>query len=192
MIAEVERAKRYNTLSSGLFNNVREGNWLADYYVGRLKKFKYLASFTEVVKRYFEYLKSLPAYLRPKHFTDFIYAINIKLQKSIGKSIQNKFHKQLLLTSTQFISSLPTTNNLFIVTVSAGLPNFSTGRQRCSGRINFMSNELLLVFPSVCYDTILQFASVMRHGTIPNTIDFGVNPRYNCRDVCWGWIKCVK
>lgn len=32
----------------------------------------------------------------------------------------------------------------------------------------------------------------MRHGLIPNLLDSGHNPRYNCRDACWWYIKAVK
>jgi len=27
---------------------------------------------------------------------------------------------------------------------------------------------------------------------IPNLLDFGNNPRYNCRDACWWFIRGVK
>lgn len=96
------------------------------------------------------------------------------------------------MATTQFISNIPTTNNLFTVTVSAGIPNYTIGSQRCFGRTTFQSNELLLLYPNIYYDTILQFASVLRHGNIPNIINFGINPRYNCRDVCWWFIRSVK
>jgi hypothetical protein len=33
----------------------------------------------------------------------------------------------VLMATTQFISNIPTTNNLFTVTVSAGIPNYTIG-----------------------------------------------------------------
>ncbi len=39
---------------------------------------------------------------------------------------------------------------------------------------------------------ILQFAAALRHGMIPNLLDNGNNPRYNCRDACWWFIRGVK
>jgi glycogen debranching enzyme len=32
----------------------------------------------------------------------------------------------------------------------------------------------------------------MKHGMIPNLLDNGNNPRYNCRDACWWFIRGVK
>jgi glycogen debranching enzyme len=55
-----------------------------------------------------------------------------------------------------------------------------------------MSNELLLLHPAVYHDSILQYASALRHGTIPNLLDFANNPRYNCRDACWWFVRGVK
>ena len=91
----------------------------------------------------------------------------------------------------QFLSSFPTENPLFNVTLSAGLPFFTTGCFRSWGRDTFISNELLLLHPNIHKDIILQFASVMRYGTIPNLLDFGRSPRYNCRDACWWFIRSI-
>jgi len=38
----------------------------------------------------------------------------------------------------------------------------------------------------------MQFASALRHGMIPNLLDNGNHPRYNCRDACWWFIREVK
>ena len=38
----------------------------------------------------------------------------------------------------------------------------------------------------------MQYASALRHGMIPNLLDNGNNPRYNCRDACWWFIRGVK
>lgn len=43
IIAELQRAKRNNILSGGLFDSIREGDWLLDYYVSRLKRFKHIS-----------------------------------------------------------------------------------------------------------------------------------------------------
>lgn len=191
IISELQKAKRNNLLSIGIFDNIREGNWLLDYYVARLKKFKTLSEFTDIVERYFECLKQVPSYLKPKYFTDFIYKIYKLLQEQICNS-SNRFERKLMLAATQFISSFETEDPLFRITLSAGLPHFTVGWSRCWGRDTFMCNELLLHYPSIYRDIIIQFASTLRHGMIPNLLDFGRNPRYNCRDACWWFVRGIK
>lgn len=50
----------------------------------------------------------------------------------------------------------------------------------------------MLQFPQIYKIIILQFASALRHGMIPNLLDNGNHPRYNCRDACWWFIRGVK
>jgi glycogen debranching enzyme len=38
---------------------------------------------------------------------------------------------------------------------------------------------------------IINFASTMRHGLIPNLLDGGVNPRYNARDATWFFMNAI-
>lgn len=64
---------------------------MLDYYVGRLKRFKHLAEFTDIVERFFDCLKQVPSYLKPKYFTDFIYKIYKKVQEQISNGSKNRF-----------------------------------------------------------------------------------------------------
>ena len=75
--------------------------------------------------------------------------------------------------------------------MSAGLPFFCIGTMRSWGRDTFTCNELLLHHPNIYRDIIHQFASTLRHGMIPNLLDFGHNPRFNCRDACWWFIRGI-
>jgi glycogen debranching enzyme len=58
--------------------------------------------------------------------------------------------------------------------MSAGLPHFSTGYMRCWGRDTFISLKGLLIDENLwneAKEVIVHFASVVRHGLIPNLHD---------------------
>lgn len=100
--------------------------------------------------------------------------------------------RKLKIASAQFINKFNNQKPGFETLVAAGLPHFSTGWARCWGRDTFITNELLLLHPGVYKLTILQYASALRHGMIPNLLDNGNFPRYNCRDASWWFIRGVK
>ena len=79
--------------------------------------------------------------------------------------------------------------------MAAGLPHFSAGWARCWGRDTFISFKGLLLIPGLykqAREIIIGFARALRHGLIPNLLNGGNNPRYNCRDAAWYFIKGIR
>ena len=60
------------------------------------------------------------------------------------------------------------------------------------GRDTFISLRGLLLIPGRFEEAaavILSYASVVRHGLVPNLMDGGRNPRYNARDATWWFLQ---
>lgn len=97
------------------------------------------------------------------------------------------------MSSIQFIGNLP--SSPFPISIAAGLPNLSVGSLRCFGRDTMICLRGLLLIPQR-YDAarviLLNFASLMRHGLIPNFVGLGKNCRYNSRDATWFFMEALQ
>ena len=180
-----------------------------------------LLNLHEWLNRLFESLGYLPRYLIPAYF-DLIMSGLYK--KSIERSLwlisaSNQLNKKLenfdLINSSKFLeglclagislignltsAKLPNTimkiDNQPRLSLSAGLPHFSTTYMRNWGRDTFISIPGLLLLTNRFQDAknlILSYGSCLRHGLIPNLLSEGKSARYNCRDAIWWWLKSIK
>lgn len=96
-----------------------------------------------------------------------------------------------MLASYQFFCEMPSKREDCKLLMSAGIPHFCSGWARSWGRDTFTSAELLLLNPALFKKHIVAYASVVRHGLIPNLLDHGEQPRFNCRDAVWWYLRAV-
>lgn len=196
-----------NDLSHPLFENLRKGNWLLDYYVGRLGASESLKGLQSAIDVTITKIKAIPRYLIPRFFSDFMLVLyrclDERLATTVSKSLKaiglesSEFLRSLVCLCYHFISEGKLTNepSKKPVTMSAGLPHFSTGLMRAWGRDTFVAFNGVLLQSGMLAEAktiILEFARTLRHGLLPNLYNFGDNPRYNCRDAVWFYIKAIK
>lgn len=161
------------------------------------------------IKEHVEDLKRVPRYLVPSYFDVIFTNVYLKVIEHSFDRMSNfvkhgsTFVKSLSLGSVQFsafVKSAPfpllspnltkpvpevirldngdTVNKC--VTLSAGLPHFSTGYTRNWGRDTFIALRGLLLLTGRHDEAryhILAYAACLRHGLIPNLLDKGKNSR---------------
>ncbi|KAM7344638.1 glycogen debranching enzyme isoform 4-T5 [Cochliomyia hominivorax] len=204
----------HNDLGHPLCNNLRNGNWMMDYIADRLSHFESTKSLAAWIKSAFEPIRDIPRYLVPCYFDAVVSGIYNILVHRVFKQMPeyiregHDFPQTLALATLQFLTvcksaNLPPLSPALeppkppqqCVTLSAGLPHFSTGYMRCWGRDTFISLRGLLLLTGRFNEAryiILGFAECMRHGLIPNLLDNGTKPRFNCRDAVWWWLHSIK
>ncbi|XP_016953294.2 glycogen debranching enzyme isoform X1 [Drosophila biarmipes] len=203
-----------NDLGHPFCNNLRDGNWMMDYIADRLTSYEDLKPLSAWFKATFEPLKNIPRYLIPCYFDAIVSGVYNVLINQVNELMPDfiknghSFTQSLALSTLQFLSvcrsaNLPGFSPAIAppkppkqcVTLSAGLPHFSTGYMRCWGRDTFIALRGTMFLTGRYNEAryiIIGFGQTLRHGLIPNLLDSGSKPRFNCRDAVWWWMYCIK
>ncbi|CAH8641298.1 unnamed protein product [Schistosoma bovis] len=180
---------------------------------------KAIIQMSDILKIMYKPLSNIPRYLVPAYFealtvtlTEFI-KLEITLRFAPWIRSSSSLAKNLAVATTQFYgfignsrlpgrviqfdkdSQNPEIETMFC-SLAAGLPHFAEGMWRSWGRDTFIALRGCLLLTGRYQDAaniILSYASLLRHGLIPNLIGDGytVKPRYNCRDAVWYWLYSI-
>ena len=201
---------RDNNLGHPICNHLRDGHWALDHIVSRLERIAKRERRPSIhqaagwIGQRFDVIKKLPSFLIPRYFAVVIQtAYNASCNQALrllGHHIQHgqKFLQALAMTSIQmtgFANSASLYPNQRLPCLAAGLPHFSSSWARCWGRDVFISLRGLYLGTGRYQDAkehIKAFASVLKHGMIPNLLSDGKNPRYNSRDSIWFFLQNIQ
>ncbi|XP_065332419.1 glycogen debranching enzyme isoform X2 [Cloeon dipterum] len=223
-ISLLSEVRQKNDLGHPLCGNLRAGNWMIDYISQRLKLDPGTEELGRWFEDNLRHLKELPRYLVPSYFDAVLQGVYQALLQRVWNCMStfiqlgSHFVKSLGLGSVQcggIVKSaqlpklspalpppLPPTrlglngqSDQVFLTLSAGLPHFSTGYMRNWGRDTFISLRGLFILTGRYQEAryhILAYAACLRHGLIPNLLDGGKNARFNCRDAVWWWLYSIQ
>ncbi|KAI1872826.1 uncharacterized protein JN550_003700 [Neoarthrinium moseri] len=199
-----------NNLAHPLCQNLRDGQWALDYTLGRLERagqqgpFKALAKPAAWLKERFDAIRSIPSFLLPRYFALIIRtAYKAAWERGLELMNENTRNGQWFLQSLSMVSiqqtGLVKSGSLWptklVPSLAAGLPHFAVEWARCWGRDVFISLRGLYLgtgrFEEAA-EHIFAFASVLKHGMIPNLLSSGNLPRYNSRDSVWFFLQCIQ
>lgn len=201
---------RNNDLGHPLCNHLREGQWALDYIVERLERISRREGYTSLeaparwLAERFDAIRKLPSFLLPRYFALVIQtAYQAAWKRCISLMNEDVQHGQpflqsLAMTGVQLsgpVASASLSPFSVASSLAAGLPHFATGWARCWGRDIFIALRGLFLATGryeVAKNHITAFASVMKHGMIPNLLSNGENPRYNARDAVWFFLQSVQ
>ena len=201
---------RNNDLGHPICQHLRDGPWAMEYIVNRLQHISGIEGYERIkdVATWFEQrfnsVKRLPNTLWPRYFAMVLQtAYGAARDRAIGQMsqvVQNgpTFLKNLALVSVQmsgYMNSASLYPRRCIPSLAAGLPHFAFDWARCWGRDVFISLRGLLLGTGRFINArehILAFASVLKHGMIPNLLGSAKNPRYNSRDSVWFFLQNIQ
>ncbi|PWY86908.1 glycogen debranching enzyme [Aspergillus heteromorphus CBS 117.55] len=206
----LENIIKYNQLGHPLCEHLRNGQWALDFILGRLEKLGQREGQTAVgtsatwLREKFQAVRDLPSFLLPRYFAIILQvAYNSAWKRGVqllGPHIQKgqEFIHQLGMVSVQqtgYVNSASLWPTKKVPSLAAGLPHFATDWARCWGRDVFISLRGLLLCTGRFDDAkehISAFASVLKHGMIPNLLGSGKLPRYNSRDSVWFLLQSIQ
>ena len=201
---------RNNDLGHPLCSHLRDGHWALDYVAGRLERtakkdnFGSLHEASTWLSSRFNAIRKIPSFLLPRYFALTIQtAYNAARNQGLELMSKNVRHGQEFLQSLAMVSVQQTgymkSTSLYptkaVPCLAAGLPHFASDWARCWGRDVFISLRGLFLATGRYDDArqhILAFASVLKHGMIPNLLSGGKNPRYNSRDSIWFFLQNIQ
>lgn len=199
-----------NNLAHPLCQHLRDGQWALDYISGRLERiskkegYERLAEPAKWLKERFDAIRKIPSFLLPRYFALVIktaymaaYSRGLELMNDNVRNGQ-PFLQNLAMVSVQqigFVKSASLYPKKLVPSMAAGLPHFAVEWARCWGRDVFISARGLCLGTGryeECREHILAFASVMKHGMVPNLLGSGNEPRYNARDAIWFMLQTIQ
>lgn len=201
---------RDNNLAHPLCQNLRDGQWALDYIIGRLERsantglYPRIEKPTAWLRERFDAVRKIPSFLLPRYFGLVMRAAYMAAWER-GISLMNEnvqkgqwFVQSLAMVSAQelgIVKSASLYPKDLVPSLAAGLPHFAVEWARCWGRDVFISLRGLLLGTGrfdEAKEHIKAFASVLKHGMIPNLLASGNTPRYNSRDSIWFYLQCVQ
>ncbi|OBR04540.1 Glycogen debranching enzyme [Colletotrichum higginsianum IMI 349063] len=201
---------RDNNLAHPLCQNLRDGQWALDYIVGRLERISKTADFDRLekpavwLKERFDAIRKIPSFLLPRYIGLVLRTLyNASWERGLGLMNDNVREGQWFLQSlamvsvqeTGLVKSASLWPKKLVPSLAAGLPHFAVEWARCWGRDVFISLRGLYLGTGrfdEAKEHILAFASVLKHGMIPNLLSSGALPRYNSRDSIWFFLQCIQ
>lgn len=210
IIDDFDKIRRYDDMAHPVCCNIRDGPWLFDYIVSRLKRRASCEKLAGLLKSNFDLIHPyISKAYRPK-YTDLILkslydSLETQAFSMMPKLISasnSDFIKRLALASIALVgdpdqssSLLPTLDCEKPPSISAGLPHFSTPPFRNWGRDTFISLNGLMLLTGRREEAkaiILSYSRLLKHGLIPNLLLDGQTSRYNSRDAVWWWLYSIK